>query len=138
MSRLRGMYPALITPFTADGTVDEAALRHVVAYHIEKGTDGLFVCGSLGTTALNLSQLFTIGLVSMAAAARSRCPASLGELISARCRGRCVLSLVVSNTMTVRVLRTPLIACTCSRNSLPKAAVSATRSLTRRQSSSAT
>lgn len=49
MSRLSGMYPALITPFTGDGTVDEAALRRVVAYHIEKGTDGLFVCGSLGT-----------------------------------------------------------------------------------------
>jgi len=43
------MYPALVTPFTAEGMVDEAALRRLVAYHVAKGTDGLFLCGSLGT-----------------------------------------------------------------------------------------
>lgn len=49
MARLHGMYPALVTPFTAEGAVDEAALRRLVAHHIAKGTDGLFLCGSLGT-----------------------------------------------------------------------------------------
>jgi dihydrodipicolinate synthase/N-acetylneuraminate lyase len=49
MARLQGMYPALITPFTADGALDEAALKRLVAYHVEQGTNGLFLCGSLGT-----------------------------------------------------------------------------------------
>lgn len=49
MKRLCGMYPALVTPFSADGAVDEAALRCLVAYHVAKGSDGLFLCGSLGT-----------------------------------------------------------------------------------------
>jgi dihydrodipicolinate synthase/N-acetylneuraminate lyase len=43
------MYPALITPFDAEGQVHETALRRLVAHHIEKGTDGLFLCGSLGS-----------------------------------------------------------------------------------------
>jgi dihydrodipicolinate synthase/N-acetylneuraminate lyase len=49
MKRLKGMYPALVTPFTSEGQVDEVALRRLVAFHIDKGTDGLFVCGSLGS-----------------------------------------------------------------------------------------
>ncbi|MDQ7849251.1 MAG: dihydrodipicolinate synthase family protein [Armatimonadota bacterium] len=49
MPRLHGMYPALITPFTAEGTIDEDALRRLVAYHVDKGSDGLFLCGSLGS-----------------------------------------------------------------------------------------
>lgn len=49
MKRLKGMYPALVTPFTPEGKVDDAALRRLVAFHIDKATDGLFVCGSLGS-----------------------------------------------------------------------------------------
>lgn len=49
MARLAGMCPALVTPFTADGTLDEAALRRLVGYHVEKRSDGLFLCGSLGS-----------------------------------------------------------------------------------------
>ncbi|MDR7486866.1 MAG: dihydrodipicolinate synthase family protein [Armatimonadota bacterium] len=49
MARLEGMFPALVTPFAPDGTVDEPALRRLVAYHIDKGTHGLFLCGSLGS-----------------------------------------------------------------------------------------
>jgi len=49
VARLHGMYPALITPFTAEGEVDENALRRLVAYHVAKGSHGLFLCGSLGS-----------------------------------------------------------------------------------------
>ena len=42
------MYPALVTPFTPEGSVDEAALRGIVTYHVAKGSDGVFLCGSLG------------------------------------------------------------------------------------------
>lgn len=49
MRRLQGIYPALITPFTHEGLVDESALVRLVEFHAQKGTDGLFVCGSLGS-----------------------------------------------------------------------------------------
>lgn len=43
----RGSYVALITPFR-DGTVDEAALRKMVNWHIESGTHGLVPVGTTG------------------------------------------------------------------------------------------
>ncbi|MHB9146179.1 MAG: dihydrodipicolinate synthase family protein [Symbiobacteriia bacterium] len=47
--RMKGIFPAVFTPFTADGNrVDEAALRAHVEWLIEKGVHGLFVCGTNG------------------------------------------------------------------------------------------
>lgn len=48
--RFDGSGVALVTPFT-DGGVDERALRELVAFHIEEGTDALVVCGSTGEAA---------------------------------------------------------------------------------------
>ena len=45
---LRGALTALITPFTADGAVDEAAFRRLVAWQILAGIDGLVPCGTTG------------------------------------------------------------------------------------------
>lgn len=48
-SRMRGIFPAMFTPFTADGSrVDEAALRAHVDWLIDRGVHGLFVCGTNG------------------------------------------------------------------------------------------
>lgn len=43
-----GILPALITPFTTDGAVDEAALGRVVARSVEAGVGGLVATGSTG------------------------------------------------------------------------------------------
>ena len=43
-----GVYTALITPFTADGAVDEAALRAIVERQIKAGIDGLVPVGTTG------------------------------------------------------------------------------------------
>ncbi len=44
---LKGIFPALVTPFTKDQTVDEAALRHLVR-HVIDDVDGVVPCGSTG------------------------------------------------------------------------------------------
>lgn len=44
----RGVYTALITPFTRDGEIDEQALRKLVDFQIEKGIDGLVPVGTTG------------------------------------------------------------------------------------------
>lgn len=44
----KGVFTALITPFTDYGTVDYAALERIVEYQIEKGIDGLVPCGTTG------------------------------------------------------------------------------------------
>ena len=45
---LRGAFTALVTPFTADGELDEAAFRRLVRWQILAGIDGLVPCGTTG------------------------------------------------------------------------------------------
>ena len=45
---LRGAFTALVTPFTPDGAVDEAAFRRLVHWQILAGIDGLVPCGTTG------------------------------------------------------------------------------------------
>ncbi|HET7104431.1 MAG TPA: 4-hydroxy-tetrahydrodipicolinate synthase [Terracidiphilus sp.] len=46
-----GCGTAIVTPFQADGTIDEAALRALVNWQIDKGIDFLVACGSTGEAA---------------------------------------------------------------------------------------
>jgi len=48
--QLRGCGTALVTPFHADGSIDDAALRNLVAWQIESGIDFLVPCGTTGET----------------------------------------------------------------------------------------
>ncbi|MFW5490075.1 MAG: dihydrodipicolinate synthase family protein [Desulfovibrio sp.] len=45
---LKGIYPAMPTPFTESGDVDEGGLRKLVDFCIDGGLDGLFVLSSTG------------------------------------------------------------------------------------------
>ena len=47
---LRGCGTALVTPFHQDGSLDEQALRNLVAWQIESGIDFLVPCGTTGET----------------------------------------------------------------------------------------
>jgi 4-hydroxy-tetrahydrodipicolinate synthase len=47
---LRGCGTALVTPFQQDGSVDEPALRNLVAWQVESGIDFLVPCGTTGET----------------------------------------------------------------------------------------
>lgn len=48
--KLRGCGTALVTPFKTDGSVDERALRSLVAWQVESGIDFLLPCGTTGET----------------------------------------------------------------------------------------
>src|SRR6266496_4306085 len=48
--QLRGCGTALVTPFSQDGAIDEAALRNLVAWQVESGIDFLVPCGTTGET----------------------------------------------------------------------------------------
>lgn len=45
---LKGIYTALITPFTAQGTVDEQAFQDFIEWQIGQGVHGLVPCGTTG------------------------------------------------------------------------------------------
>jgi 4-hydroxy-tetrahydrodipicolinate synthase len=69
---IRGCGTALVTPFRADGSVDEQALWSLVSWQIESGVDFLVVCGSTGEAAtLDEDEwLHTVRLVIDAAGGR--------------------------------------------------------------------
>jgi len=48
--QLRGCGTALVTPFHQDGSLDDAALRNLVAWQVESGIDFLVPCGTTGET----------------------------------------------------------------------------------------
>src|ERR1700690_4554698 len=48
--QLRGCGTALVTPFHQDGSIDDAAVRNLVAWQVESGIDFLVPCGTTGET----------------------------------------------------------------------------------------
>jgi 4-hydroxy-tetrahydrodipicolinate synthase len=48
--QLRGCGTALVTPFRQDGSIDEPALRNLVAWQVDSGIDFLVPCGTTGET----------------------------------------------------------------------------------------
>ena len=59
-----GVWPTMITPFTATDEIDEGALAHLVAWYLERGVSGLFaVCQS--------SEMFFLTLEERVALART-------------------------------------------------------------------
>jgi len=45
---LRGVIPALVTPFAPDGNLDQEALSEIVDFLLKQNVNGFFVCGSTG------------------------------------------------------------------------------------------
>ena len=48
---ITGCGTAIVTPFKADGSIDESALRALVSWQIDSGIDFLVACGSTGEAA---------------------------------------------------------------------------------------
>ncbi|NPV67056.1 MAG: dihydrodipicolinate synthase family protein [Anaerolineae bacterium] len=48
MRTFSGVMPALVTPFTPDDKPDLHVLRALVEYHLSKGVNGFYLCGSTG------------------------------------------------------------------------------------------
>ena len=51
MQELKGSFVALVTPMKINGEIDLDALRQLVEWHIESGTDGLVSVGTTGESA---------------------------------------------------------------------------------------
>lgn len=51
LSSLRGSGVAIVTPFRKDGSVDEKALRKLVDFQIDNGTNFIIPCGTTGESA---------------------------------------------------------------------------------------
>lgn len=49
--KLQGCYVAIVTPFNADGTVDEKGLRSNIDFLISNGVAGIVPCGTTGESA---------------------------------------------------------------------------------------
>lgn len=45
-NKIKGVLPALLTPFDKNGGVNEKALRELIELNIRKGVSGFYVCGS--------------------------------------------------------------------------------------------
>ncbi|MDZ7630716.1 MAG: 4-hydroxy-tetrahydrodipicolinate synthase [Gemmatimonadaceae bacterium] len=70
LTPLRGCGTALVTPFRADGAVDEAALRALVEWQITEGIDFLVPCGSTGEAAtLDLQEHLRVVAITVEVAA---------------------------------------------------------------------
>jgi 4-hydroxy-tetrahydrodipicolinate synthase len=67
-----GCGTAIVTPFKADGSIDEAALRALVNWQIDSGIDLIVACGSTGEAATLEEDewLAAVGIVADAAAGR--------------------------------------------------------------------
>jgi 4-hydroxy-tetrahydrodipicolinate synthase len=56
-AKLRGCGTALVTPFKADGAIDESSLRKLVHWQVDSGIDFLVPCGTTGETpAMSLDE----------------------------------------------------------------------------------
>jgi 4-hydroxy-tetrahydrodipicolinate synthase len=52
MPTFRSIFPAIITPMTSDGNLNEAAFRGVMEYNIQAGVHGFRVAGGTGESVL--------------------------------------------------------------------------------------
>ncbi|PIP43523.1 MAG: 4-hydroxy-tetrahydrodipicolinate synthase, partial [Deltaproteobacteria bacterium CG23_combo_of_CG06-09_8_20_14_all_60_8] len=51
MTEFHGAYVAIVTPFQADGTLDEKGLVELIDFQLQNGTNGIVPCGTTGESA---------------------------------------------------------------------------------------
>jgi len=73
-----GCGTAIITPFRADGSIDEAALQALVNWQIESGIDFLVACGSTGEAATLDEDEWLMAICIVAESAAGRVPVWAG------------------------------------------------------------
>jgi 4-hydroxy-tetrahydrodipicolinate synthase len=74
----KGCGTAIVTPFRADGSIDEQALRALVNWQIDSGIDFLVACGSTGEAATLDEEEWLMAVCLVADAAAGRVPVWAG------------------------------------------------------------
>src|SRR5436190_22665074 len=64
-AKLGAILTAMVTPFTADGSIDEDAAVRLMHHLVETGSDGLVICGTTGE-ASTLSDEEHLGMIRLA------------------------------------------------------------------------
>ncbi len=105
--KLRGCGTAIVTPFNADGSIDEAALRSLVAWQVESKIDFLVPCGTTGETpALSKDEWLRVievtievaaGRVPIVAGATSNCTQEAVEKAKTVAKIRGVDAILTAN-----------------------------------------
>ncbi|HEY1901794.1 MAG TPA: 4-hydroxy-tetrahydrodipicolinate synthase [Terracidiphilus sp.] len=75
---ITGCGTAIVTPFKADGSIDEAALRALVNWQIDSGIDLIVACGSTGEAATLDEDEWLTAVCIVAEAAAGRVPVWAG------------------------------------------------------------
>ena len=78
LTTLRGVLPALVTPLTEDGAVDEPAVGRLIEHVLAGGVNGLLPLGSTGETASLDEHARRTMLAAVVRAARGRVPVICG------------------------------------------------------------
>ncbi len=104
---LSGLVPPMITPLTASGQVDEAAIDQLVAYMLAHGVDGLFLMGSSGEGPwLTFSQQQQV-IRRVQQAVNSRVPLLVGALEPGTQRTLEAVRMIEDTGGDVLVITTP-------------------------------
>jgi len=75
---LRGSIVALVTPFTAEGRVDHAALKNLVEFQIANGTDAISPCGTTGEAPTLSVEEYAAVVETVVKTVRGRVPVIAG------------------------------------------------------------
>ncbi len=83
MFSFSGAWPALVTPFTAEDTVNVTLLRELVEYLIDKQVGGFYVCGGTGEGLFMLPEERKLVTETVVAQANGRVPviAHVGSMV---------------------------------------------------------
>ena len=120
LTPLRGCGTALVTPFTAAGTVDEPALRAIVEWQIAEGIDFLVPCGSTGEAATLAIEEHLRVVAITAEAAAGRVPVIGGAASNDTKKAIALSRLVIDAGATHLLHASPMpsrgrLSCTMSR-----------------------
>ena len=101
----RGVYTALVTPFNADESVDEATLRKLVDYQIAGGVQGIVPMGTTGEspTVTHDENIDVIRIVADQVAGRAEVIAGTGSNSTAEAVRMTELAAKVGATATLQV-----------------------------------
>ena len=91
MMLTKGIFPALLTPFTPDGALSKQGLSDLIEYNLSKGVTGFYVTGSTAEVFLLSDEERLEVMKSVAELTQGRCQliAHVGAISTGESHGIC-------------------------------------------------